>query len=241
MEQQVEVPDGFFPWDDIPDSGLLPEGIFQMRGESMEFGLTSTEKKRCFIQAVVEEPKEAVGLRMFENFTIGTEEDPMARKLETWKYKSVGAKILKNNLCNAANIARTNSEEDLKAGFAGCMFVVEVFITEDKDGDWKGTKRNKFQYYKVGERQVGVKGSAIGKVPAPQAPGAGAPPIAPLVAPAAAPPPPSVAPPVETAVKLIPCDMCKQMEREKTEYAPEDYRNHLNECIQAFTVFQESA
>ena len=244
MEQQVEVPDGFFPWDDIPDSGLLPEGIFQMRGEKLEEGMTGTGKKRISLQAIVEQPEDMAGMRMFENFTIGSAEDLLAKNIATWK-KSVGMSILKNDVCKAANIPPSNEIAVIAAAFAGSMFVVDAIIQTQEGGDWHGTKRNKFQYYKVGERAVGAKKSTTPGVGMPQAPAA--PPVAPSVTPAATPPPPSGVPAVETtAVEatngsvwipgsptppgFVPCGNCNTIWR-----AGSDFASHAQECMRGTT------
>ena len=228
MEQQVEVPDGFFPWDDIPDSGLLPVGVFQMRGEKLEEGITGTGKKKISLQAIVEQPEDSAGMRMFENFTIGSEEDPLANNIATWK-KSVGISILKNDVCKAANIPPSNEIAILAAAFEGSMFVVDAIIQTQEGGDWHGTKRNKFQYYKVGERAVGAKKGTTPGVGVPQAPVA--PPVAPPVVtttPAAS--PPSVAPAVEAAAAqaagTIPCGNCGQ------SFAVAEFAAHVQTCLQ---------
>ena len=163
---EAKVQDGFFPFDEIPDSGVLPDGVFQARGESLEMVPTSTGKKMYSMRAVVELPEDYAGMNFFENFVIGIEGDEMAENVSTWK-KSIGARRLKG-LLKSANVPGTSSESQITAGFPGVMFLVQASQFTEKEGDYEGTVRNRFNFYPIGGKATGVvqKAGARGIAPA---------------------------------------------------------------------------
>ena len=132
------IQDGFFPFEEIPDSGVLPDCTVLTEGRELRKEITSTGKLMYVMQAEVAEGDYA-GQYIFENFVIGIEGDEMARELETWK-KSVGARRLKG-LFKAANIPATTSEEQLLHGFPGVKFVTQVTRYTEEKGDYQGTSR----------------------------------------------------------------------------------------------------
>ena len=228
----TQVADGFFPWDAIPDSGVLPDGAFQARGESLEVTVTSTGKKMYSMQGIVEQPEEYSGMRFFENFVIGMDDDPMATQESTWK-KSVGARRLKQ-LLKAASVPVGNSEAQLCAGFAGVMFVVQASQYTEQSGDYAGTVRNRFNFYPIGGKQIGVSGKpagARGALPTATAPST--PPPAPPTpaAPATPTEPQAIAPePVQETVTpasdaMIPCGNCGQ------QVPVNEFGVHVQNCL----------
>lgn len=230
----------FFPWDDIPDSGVLLAGMYQMRGESLSIETTSTGKRMIVMQAVVEQPEAYAGMRIFENFVIGIEEDPMGAQRETW-LRSVGARRLKG-LLKAANVPQSNDLNQICNTFAGVMFLTQATQYEEQSGDYKGSIRNRFNFYKVGERVVGVEGKPMGaRGAAPQAVPQAVPPQ--TAQPTATPSPsgtvpgqPTVQPqaqPVPTpqpqaqpsAEVMIPCGNCNQ------SFPASQFGAHVQACL----------
>ena len=216
----TQVQDGFFPFGEIPDSGVLPDCTVLTEGQELRVEVTSTGKKMYVMQASVAEGDYS-GQYIFENFVIGTDDDPGAMQLETWK-KSVGARRLKG-LLKAANIPETTSEEQLCVGFGGCKFVTQVSQYTEKSGDYAGTIRNRFNFYKVGTRATGgaIK-KAIMPAQASVAPPAAPPPTG---APSAAPPPQAPAAPSAPSAGMLPCGNCKK------EFPIAEFAAHVQACL----------
>ena len=68
----------FFPWDEIPDSNVLPTGVFHMEGVKLEDGKSSTGKRMFGMQAKVLRPEKYAGMMFFDRYVTGTDEAPMA-------------------------------------------------------------------------------------------------------------------------------------------------------------------
>jgi len=203
------VKDGFFPFDEIPDSGVLPDCTVLTEGQEIRNEVTSTGKKMYVMQASVAEG-DHTGQFIFENFVIGTDDDPMATELDTWK-KSVGARRFKG-LLKAANIPSESNEAKLLASFQGTKFLTQVSQYTEKSGDYAGTVRNRFNFYKVGTRATG----AVKQAPRPAS-------VAPSLPPTAAPSPPSTPAP-SNAPGMITCPGCKE------QIAQADFAKHVNDC-----------
>lgn len=238
----MNVQQGFIPWDEIPDGSTVPDGVFQVRGESLEATVTSTGKKMYSCHLAIEGPDDYAGMMLFENFVIGSEEDPNAQLLSTWK-RSVGARRMKAMLA-AAQMPQATNEGQITAGFKGTVFLVSVTQYEEKDGDYKGMVRNRIGgFHRIGERAVG-----LGKKGGARAGGgtsAVAPPAAPPVAPPVAPPrpaaPPPSTPPTVTAPMpppamptptgapsaMITCPLCQE------QHTADAFRQHLAKCMVA--------
>src|SRR5438552_3518007 len=76
------------PWKDIPDSNLLPAGVYEFTVKELaETTTKATEDKVAKLMYVAQlkvvEPKEYRGQVLFDRFTIGNEDDPDASDPET--------------------------------------------------------------------------------------------------------------------------------------------------------------
>ena len=235
----MQYDQNFFPWDDIPDSGVLLDGMYQMRGESLNIEITSTGKRMITMQAIVEQPENYANMRIFENFVIGTDNDKMGQMKETW-LASIGARRFKG-LLKAANVPQSNDLQQICATFPGVMFLAQATQYTEKGGDYAGTTRNRFNFYRIGEKTVGV----TGKSPV----GLGAPAVMPTFQPQPQPqvqPAPQVQPtpqpqpqpqpqlnvvqpqPQAEAVQevLIPCGNCQK------SFPASQFQAHVNQCLQ---------
>lgn len=204
--------DRAFPWDEIPDSNIVPVGTYLLRGVELTEE-TSREAGKLMYKAQVStiEPAEHANEALFERFVIGSDEDPLAKQPATWK-ASVGARRMKAML-NAAQIPSGLSTAQIAQTFPGAQFLCKVSQEEQKEGDYKGTISNRLSnFFKVGERATGLDATAptipgtapVAAAPAPapapvaqpQAPQpvATPPPAAPAAAPAPGGPPPAAAP-----------------------------------------------
>ena len=248
-----QIPAGFVPFDDIPDSGVLPDGAYQVRGEELRNEVTSTGKKMYSMQAVVELPEQQAGMFVFENFVIGSEGDPQALQKDTW-LKSIGARRWKQ-MMKAAQVPQTTNEAQVLAGFAGSVFTVVATTYTEKDGDYAGTQRNRFNFYRVGTYAPGLaaKGAPKGAGARPAGPAAAAmaaPAVQPVApAPAYVPPPqpqpqyaqapqpaprPTMPPPVAQPapqgappqVVMLPCGNCGK------SFTVAEFPGHVQLCLQ---------
>ncbi len=204
------------PWDEIPDTNVVPGGLYPLKAVSLEEVRTRELNKLMYKVCVqiMDDPKvqDFSGMLIFEQFTIGNDTDPDANELNTWK-KSFGARLLKQ-MINASQIPERADMDKICANFADHQFIGNVSYSLDQSEEYKGTPRNRMtSYYKVGEREVGIdpksyaeyKGGGVAGVVAPTV---AAPPAAPVPvgvptpgAPAvAAPLPPTTVTPAQPAV-----------------------------------------
>lgn len=231
-----------FPWAEIPDSNIVPDGVYQCQGVLLEETLSSGGKLMYKAQMTVQEPIDYKGITFFEYFVIGSDGDLLAADPNTYKM-SIGARRMKS-LFKAAQLPQVQDIDQIAASFGGSVFLSLVTMTIEKGGDYAGTPRNRLNaFYKIGERAVGLQdkakspaAAAAGAVPTapivPTPPTPAAPPIpaAPSVpvAPPAAPAPP--APPVATpttgvAGAMLKCTICN------TDVPVAEFKAHVDECL----------
>jgi hypothetical protein len=110
----------------------------------------------------VTEPKTFAGSPLYENFSVGTEDDPEAEDPETWK-ASIGARILKR-MFHAAGVEATTNIDAMIAAAEGqsVICLVSRHIDDGKnDPQYKGRERNRIGgWYAPGEREIKVDGVA---------------------------------------------------------------------------------
>jgi hypothetical protein len=178
------------PWDEIPDTNVVPGGLYPLKGVSLEEVRTRELGKLMYKVCVqiMDDPRvqDFSGMLIFEQFTIGSDTDPDALELNTWK-KSFGARLMKQ-MISASQIAERADMDKICANFKDHQFIGNVSYSLDTSEEYKGTPRNRMtSYYKMGEREVGIDpksyaeykgGSAAGVVapnvmapPPPAAPG----------------------------------------------------------------------
>jgi len=105
-------------------------------------------------QIEVLEPSEYAGRFKFENFTFGTEDDPMASASGTLK-ASFGAQRFKA-MMKAAQVP-FGPMSKMAAGFVGSRLVFNIVHKTQKDGEYAGqTNDNIGNFFKVGERATGI-------------------------------------------------------------------------------------
>lgn len=202
----------FFDWDNIHEDDILPDGHYLMRVDSIEDGQSRTGKKMPRGRFVVEQPGELANSSLFEQYVMGTDENPMGIV-----QGAMGTRNFKK-LVSACQVPKMTSIAQILAAVAGAKCVMHVVQYEEKDGEYKGTLRNRIAgYYKLGEREIGLiagkkpagatAAAPVAAPPVQQAPVQQAPPIqqpatTPPVQPQAPPPPP--APPVQPAQPAAP-------------------------------------
>jgi len=161
----------YFPWEETPDQDVLEGGRYIMKGVKLEDGTASSGKRMFSAQMQVEQPETYKGMMLFENFVTGTDENPLDIVAS-----SLGTRRMKKNL-KAAQVPGSNSVAQMCKSYEGSLFGVTVSKYEEKDGEYKGTLRNRIgAFWKIGERQPGIDTETGGKGPAASA-GAGMPPV----------------------------------------------------------------
>lgn len=153
------------PFGGISASNVLPTGFYHCRVVELKETQSSdadgkTPKLMYKLTAEIMEPAAYKGQRIFENFVIGTDDDPDAELLETWQ-ASIGGKNMKR-LQSKLNLA-VGDEEDSDA-FCEMVkeqeFVAQVqFYLDDgkKNAQYKDQPRNRTTaYWTVGEKPAKV-------------------------------------------------------------------------------------
>lgn len=149
------------PFGAIPASSTLPDGIFQFRVVELKATQSSdkdgrTPKKMFKLTAEVVEPATLKGQRHYENFVIGTDDDPDADLLETWT-ASIGGKNFKRFSGKLAVPVGDEEDEDAFCELVKDQEFLATIVTEiddgKKDAKYKGNVRNKVSaYWAVGEK-----------------------------------------------------------------------------------------
>lgn len=199
--------------EDIPESTLLPDGIYPFDIEGIKEDQT---KKGWLMYTATYRVAEGdfVGMPQFDRFTIGTEDDPNADDPETWK-RSISARQLKR-LFKAAQVPLSSDVDEMCQAAMGQRFLGVIAQEIDKgerDPKYKGMTRNNFRgYYAVGEREatnVAKPAPALTR-PAPRA--------------AAAPAVPAAKPTTATKREpTVPCGECGEVVPRRL------YMQHVNE------------
>ena len=170
----------FFPWDDIAEGNVFESGIYLMEIAAFDDGHSSQGKRMPKARFKCLEPVNFANMTYFENYVVGTDEDPTAIVAGT-----MGARNMKQ-VFKAAQVPKGNSMSEIMAGSVGNQLVMQLNKYAELEGEYKGVERNKVVgMYKVGERPIGLTADGKKKPGAgaggPKPPGVGAPPVAPKV------------------------------------------------------------
>jgi len=208
-------------WNDIPDTMMLPAGKILLQITEIEEVVSGSGKLMYKHKLTAFEPAEVAGMIHFENFVIGTDDDPLADSPNTWR-ASIGAKRMKNTYTKA----RVPFSESMFATIAaarGAMFIGKTVVKKDNDPNSRyfgQESTNITTCYAVGEVVPALEGNApsVGDVgTSPGLPTMPTAPTAPAPIPAAAPGPalaPTIAapaPPAPVAPLVAPAAPVKQM------------------------------
>lgn len=162
---------GLIPFHEIPKTTTVPDNLYRLRVEEIKEVYTKdtdgrTPKRMFKLQASIVEPETYKGEFYFDQFCVGTEEDPEAEEKETWKRFSAREFI---KLIDVLGVPYAD-EEDAEPFFASCkkaeyvaMIVekVEPRTRKDRNGNeyvnpYAGQVRNATTaYYKLGEKEPG--------------------------------------------------------------------------------------
>jgi hypothetical protein len=149
------------PFGSIPDQQtVLTDGIYRLRVERVEERATRTGKLMFAVTARVVEPDTFRGLAFFDNFVIGTDDDPDATETSTWQ-QSIGSRTFKR-FVRATGVAVGEQEptDQLLHALTGAEYlcaIVQKIDDGSRDPQFKGRVRaNATNYWKLGERTPGL-------------------------------------------------------------------------------------
>lgn len=164
----------FFPWNDIPEDNVFPTGVFHMTLHEVEDGTAGSGKRMIRAQFLCKAPAEFAGMMHFENYVLGTEENP------TGVNNTMGARQFKKML-SRAQVPPSNDIAALCASAKGAELLLTINMYTEKEGQYAGSLRNRVaDYHRLGERNVGIApktGSAPGQGAVPSAPVGFTPPV----------------------------------------------------------------
>ena len=153
-------------WDDVPDVGqLLPKGIYVLSIADIEERSTNINpetgiggKLMYSPEFRVVEPADFADSPLYDNFVIGTDDDPEAGMEETWQ-KSFGSRRFKQ-LIKMANVPADSDIDNVIASLRDQQVVADVDVEEDTDeaSKYYGRKQNRIRgFYQLGTRQPVVQ------------------------------------------------------------------------------------
>lgn len=195
-------------WDQIPDSTLLPQDLYEFEVEDLTE--ETSKKGKLMYRGVfrVVQPANFAGAPIYDYFAVGTDDDPTGQDDLTWK-NSIGVRRLKR-LFKAAQIPMTPEIDEMVETVKGQHFVGSVSQEVDdglRDPKYAGVKRNRIDaMYPVGTRLPGSADAAPIAAPAAVAPPRPAATAAGRGAAAAKP-----APTRASAAPTVPCPYCGEV------------------------------
>lgn len=149
-------------FDAVPDTGAIPDGIYQVSIADLEETASKTGKLMYNTRFEVMEPADFAGMGIFEMFVIGSDEDPDAAEDATW-VKSVGARRLKQTL-KAAQVPLDTDMDNVIAAAIQQQLVISVSQEIESEGDYAGRVRNRISaFYQLGHKQVGLTDAPTSK------------------------------------------------------------------------------
>ncbi len=192
----------FFPWDDIAEGNVFESGIYLFEIAAFDDGEASTGKRMPKARFKCLEPSNFANMTYFENYVVGTDEDPKNVVAGT-----MGARSMKQ-VFKAAQVPKGNNMAEIMAGSVGNQLLIQLNKYEEQEGEYKGTQRNRtIGAFKVGERAVGVAADTKASAGKPAGP-------------SSAPPPPGKSDTVETLI----CATCGK------PIPKAEYSAHVESC-----------
>lgn len=126
----------------VPDSSTVPDNGYILEIHKVEPSTTKTGKKSYKAQLKVVEGKYK-GAMLFENFTIGNDEDPEAEEPDTWN-ASMGAKQFKQMVeKSGVDLDDDADEEDVCNALKGARVYAIVTEVTQTEGEYKGMTSNR--------------------------------------------------------------------------------------------------
>lgn len=150
FEDRSGFQDRVIPLDDIPDSSLVPDGAYTVRVALVVEGQTKQAGKLMYSATLRIEGGPYDNMPLFDNFVIGSDDDPDAQENDTWK--RFGAVRFKQ-FVKATGVQMNSSRNALFDALSNQRLVVTV---ETKDSD-RGPQNRIARYLAVGEQEAPSK------------------------------------------------------------------------------------
>lgn len=181
----------FFPWDEIPDSSVVPTGIFRMEWIALEDTETKGSggkviKRMLKAKYKVVEPEGFAGMPYTDYYVVGTDTRPM-----DFNPRAMGAQSFKSALV-AGQVPKSNDIGVISALIESAK--PQLLMQIEQYQEESGQPRNRTnRYYKLGTQPIGLAGDKKGQPVGQQGPisGPASPPPAPPVTAPSAPKPPT--------------------------------------------------
>ena len=165
-----------FPWEDIAAGNIFESGVYLFEIAEFEDGHAASGKRMPKARFKCIEPANFANMAFFENYVVGTDEDPTAIVPGT-----MGARNMKAAF-EAAQIPKGDSMSALMAASVGNQLILQLNKYSEVGGEYDGVEKNKcVGMYKIGERKIGLVADKTKKKgaggPKPLAGGPTAPPV----------------------------------------------------------------
>jgi len=160
MPEQQRAQSGLLVnWDDIPDSGIVPSGYYQVAIDALEASYSKQKHTLMYKGTfIVQEPQEYVNFYIFDYFSLGSEEDPNAQDQEL-RRRSFGFQKLKG-LFKALDIPLDEKLDTMCRTAEGQQVMLKMTLGKDRE---TGNDRNQVsRYMPLGEREPGLDDSDKG-------------------------------------------------------------------------------
>lgn len=143
----------------------LPALVYHTRVERLEDVLTQETQKLMFkLTMTIVAPAEYAGLRLYDNFVIGSESDPTAADPETWK-SVTGKRFHRFVKRSGVPYSESESTDAFFSRAVGAELIVATVLKIDNGSNPKyagKSRTNVANYFAVGEKPVGETGRATG-------------------------------------------------------------------------------
>ncbi len=153
-------------WGEVPDSAIVPDGIYLVTIEEVTEGMSGDSEGRTpklMYKAAhrIVEPVQFVNLPVYDNFVIGSDDDPNADDKATWA-ASIGARRMKR-LAKTAQVGLFEDMELLCEQMKGQQVLAMIGQQTTKRGSVLNQVNS---YHTIGECEVGVTEPHAGARPA---------------------------------------------------------------------------
>lgn len=169
------------PLREIPTSNIFPDDIYRLKVVEVKSAYTKVKEDddnprpaRLIykVSSQIVEPADFKDQFFFQDFYVGTDADPEAEELATWK-QSFGARNFKSFI-TATGVAFGDEEDDdsLAAALKGQEYLTKIVVKTEPDKDkagndnpYKGNVKNETKgFWAVGEKEPGsISASLNGK------------------------------------------------------------------------------
>ncbi len=142
-----------FPYEEIPATDTLPTGEYELECTEMELRTTKSGKLMYVGKHRVIDGPEGVGGIHFENYVLGTDDDPDGEEMNK---ETMGVRRL-GQLFKACKVPPSNDLDLLLEDVRDKRFIGRIVTKEQTEGEYKGEENsNIVKYYSLGTRNVGA-------------------------------------------------------------------------------------